>query len=485
MRAREHSETAPQDRIPFLRMGAYGAGGLANNLLAAGSGGMMIALNLGYGMNPALVGLLGALPRLTDAVTDPVMGHISDHTRSRWGRRRPYIFLGALAAPAMLALLWQLPEGRSESFYFNYFLIGSFVFYLAYTVFATPWVALGYELTPDYNERTRLMGVQNFIAQAAWMIAPWFLWFMELPVFGDMREGAASLAVVLALGCAGLGVLPALFLRERHAAVEPPRSTEHTVTVADAVAAAVKAANEFVVGFGKTLGSLDFLKLCGATFLVFNGFQLVAAFQSYVIIFYVFAGDQEAGAYWVGLVGTVSAMATFAVIALTTLLGTWIGKRRAFFVCIGASTVGYGLKWFCYDPANPWLLLLPAPLMAFGLGSLFTLMGSMIADVCDQDELKTGERREGMYGAIFWWVVKLGMAAALAAGRFPPQRHRIRRRIGRRAVRTHAVPDAGLRRHGAARRFHHRHAAHRQLRHHRVQGAGVIRATLEERRGVR
>ena len=416
---RTHSETPPEDRIPFLKMGAYGAGGLANNLLAAGSGGMMIALNLGYGMNPALVGLLGALPRLTDAITDPVMGHISDHTRSRWGRRRPYILFGAIAAPVMLALLWQLPEGRSETFYFNYFLIGSLIFYLAYTVFATPWVALGYELTPDYNERTRLMGVQNFIAQGAWLVAPWFLLFMELPTFGGMRDGAAALAIVLALACAAFGVLPALFLRERHAVGVPahPRR-ERSGTASQALAVAAKAVTEFVVGFGKTLGSLDFLKLCGATFLVFNGFQLIAAFQVYVIIFYVFGGDQDAAAWWIGTVGTLGAVATFGVILLTTLLGTWIGKRRAFFVCIGISTLGYGLKWFCYDPANPWLLLLPAPLMAFGLGSLFTLMGSMIADVCDQDELRTGERREGMYGAIFWWVVKLGMAAALGAGGF-------------------------------------------------------------------
>ena len=414
MRARE---VAPEDRIHFLKMGAYGAGGLANNLLAAGSGGMMIALNLGYGMNPALVGLLGALPRLTDAVTDPVMGHISDHTRTRWGRRRPYVFVGAIAAPLVLALLWQMPADRGESFYFNYFLIGSFVFYLAYTVFATPWVALGYELTPDYNERTRLMGVQNFIAQGAWLIAPWFLWFMERPVFGDMRDGAAALAVVLALACVGLGTLPAIFLRERHATTDP-RETRSAATAVDAVVAGVEAIIGFILGFGRTLRSLDFLKLCGATFLVFNGFQLVAAFQSYVIIFYVFAGDQDAAGYWIGAVGTVSAVATFGVIALTTFLGTWIGKRQAFFVCIVISTLGYGLKWFCYDPANPWLLLLPAPLMAFGLGSLFTLMGSMVADVCDQDELKTGERREGMYGAIFWWVVKLGMAAALAAGGF-------------------------------------------------------------------
>jgi glycoside/pentoside/hexuronide:cation symporter, GPH family len=80
--------------------------------------------------------------------------------------------------------------------------------------------------------------------------------------------------------------------------------------------------------------------------------------------------------------------------------------------------LGYALKWVCYNPEIPWLLLVPAPLLAFGLGGLFTLMPSMIADVVDMDELQTHERREGMYGSIFWWVVKLGMAAALAASGF-------------------------------------------------------------------
>jgi GPH family glycoside/pentoside/hexuronide:cation symporter len=70
----------------------------------------------------------------------------------------------------------------------------------------------------------------------------------------------------------------------------------------------------------------------------------------------------------------------------------------------------------CYDPSHPWLVLVPAPLMAFGLGGLFTLMPAMIADVVDVDELATRERREGMYSSIYWWVVKLGMAAALAGG---------------------------------------------------------------------
>jgi GPH family glycoside/pentoside/hexuronide:cation symporter len=104
------------------------------------------------------------------------------------------------------------------------------------------------------------------------------------------------------------------------------------------------------------------------------------------------------------------------VIFFISWLSTKIGKRRAFFVSTGVSMAGYALKWVCYSPQYPLLLLIPAPLIAFGLGGLFTLMGSMIADVCDMDELESHERREGMFGSIYWWVVKLGMAAALAIG---------------------------------------------------------------------
>ncbi len=187
----EHYATAPQDRIPFRLKLVYGFGAFVNNLLAAASGGMMIVLNLGLGMNPALVGLLGAVPRLMDAYTDPIMGYISDNTESRWGRRRPYIFVGAVTVAIIFALLWQLPPDRSESFYFWYFLIGSLLFYLAYTVFATPWVALGYELTPDYHERTRVMAVQNFMGQLAYLVSPWFLWIMQHEGwFDDMVSGA-------------------------------------------------------------------------------------------------------------------------------------------------------------------------------------------------------------------------------------------------------------------------------------------------------
>lgn len=408
-----HHETAPADRIRFDHKLAYGLGSLTNNILAAASGNMMIVLNLAYGMNPALVSLLGSIPRLTDALTDPLMGYISDNTRTRWGRRRPFMLVGVIAASLIFVVLWHIPSGMSHGSLFVYFLVISLFFFLAYTVFATPWVALGYELTADYHERVRLMGVQNFIGQLAFTIAPWFLAFMTLPMFDDMADGASWLAIVVAVGCILTGIVPALVLRERFA--EFVATTHDKMTLLDRAWYEI---SHFARGFVTTVVNRDFLCLAGATFLVFNGFQLIASFQTYVMIFYLYGGDSEAAGPLIGWFGSLSSIATFAVIVLVTFLSPRIGKRNTFFVCIAVSTVGYASKWFLYSVEYPYLVLVAAPLIAFGLGSLFTLMGSMIADVCDVDELKTGERREGMYGSVFWWVVKLGMALAIALGGF-------------------------------------------------------------------
>jgi GPH family glycoside/pentoside/hexuronide:cation symporter len=258
------------------------------------------------------------------------MGYISDNTRTRWGRRRPYIFGGAIAAGLLFALLWQMPGGRSETFYFVWFLAGSILFYMGYTVFATPWVALGYELTPDYHERTRLMGTQNFTGQLAYVVSPWFLWIMNSgKFFPDQVSGAAGLAVIVALVAIGFGILPAIVLRERM----------KDVAAAEGQAAGVRRGfksnmAEFFRGFGVTMSNKPFLKLCLATFMVFNGFMLIASFQFYVIIYFVAGGDQTAGAKYAGWAGTVGAICTFAVVAFVTWLGTRIGKRHAFFVSI-------------------------------------------------------------------------------------------------------------------------------------------------------
>ena len=402
--------TPAKDKLSNGQMFAYGLGGIVNNLLGSAIGFMSIVLTVGLGVNPGLVGSLQAIPRLTDAVTDPVMGYISDKTRSRFGRRRPYIFIGAICVGLVFALMWQLPPGQSEMFYFWFFLAGSIIFYLFYTMFATPWVALGYELTSDYHERTRLMGVMNFMGQFAWISLPWLYAIMENDrLFSDSVQGARTLAIVMGIFVAIIGIMPALFCKEKFVPVEEDH--EAKISFIDGLKTNI---SDFFKGLIITVKRIEFLKLCIGTFFLFNSIMLVGAFSSFITIFYVCGGDNDMGANYIGLFGTITTISTLGAIVIVTSISAKLGKRKTFIMATFLTFLGSLLKWFCYDPLIPWKVLLPAPLIAFGMGALFTLMGSMIADVCDLDELETGERREGMFGSIYWWMVKLGMALAFA-----------------------------------------------------------------------
>jgi len=171
-------------------------------------------------------------------------------------------------------------------------------------------------------------------------------------------------------------------------------------------------------GIGQVAKNKPFTRLCGATFLVFNGFQMVAAFSVYIIVFYMFNGSYDDAGTLPAWFSTVTALITaFGVIPIVSWMANKWGKRLAFVYSTAISIVGYILKWWAFDPENIWLLFMPIPFMAFGLGGLFTLMMSMTADVCDLDELENGmPRKEGTFGAIYWWMVKLGQALALVLG---------------------------------------------------------------------
>jgi GPH family glycoside/pentoside/hexuronide:cation symporter len=396
-----HHITAPADRIPIFQKAIYSIGGLVNSLQAAALGAMVIVLNIGLGMNPALVGLVGAIPRVIDAISDPVTGYISDNIRTRWGRRRPVIFFGAITGGIFYALMFQLYKGHSENFYFWYFALFQSLYFLGFTCFSIPWIALGYEMTPDYHERTRLQGASNFVGQIAWVIAPWFFKIMDnKSMFVDIVHGARVLSIFLGAFIVFGGVLPAIFNKEYFHDLPKPKRGKGLWNVT----------KDFFRGFAIAFKCRPFVKLCAATFLIFNGFMLASAFSAYVIFFYVYGGDYSKGGTLLGWFGTISSICTFCVIFLTTWISTKIGKKNTFLITISISIIGYGLKWIGYNPSQPYLLLIAAPFIAFGLGSLFTLVSSMVADVCDLDELKTDTRREGMFGAIYWWMVKLGLA---------------------------------------------------------------------------
>jgi len=287
-------------------------------------------------------------------------------------------------------------------YYFWFFLAMSILFFLCYTVYATPFVAFGYEMTPDYHERTRLHAFANTVGQLAWLGVPWFYAIMSSALFDDTVHGARTLALFVGAFVAIVGVLPAIFLRERQT-VEAVATDGKTV---------MENMVEFFKGVGTTLRCSPFVKICGTTFLVFNGFQLGMSFSIYVMIYYLFGGNDGDAGKLMGWYGMLTSISTLGVIPLTGYIGTKIGKRKTFMLTISLSLIGYALKWIGYNPDFPYLLLMATPFVAFGTGSLFTLMGSMISDVCDYDELETHQRREGVFGAIYWWMVKVGMALA-------------------------------------------------------------------------
>lgn len=406
------NKTAARDRVPVVQKVAFGAGHLVNNLLPGALGIFMFFLLTAFGMDPFLAGLLGGLPRIFDAITDPIMGFISDNTKSKWGRRRPYIFIGAIMSGILFALLWQLNPDNSQNYNFWYFLIMSMVYLIGNTMFSTPLIGLGYEMTSDYNERTRLMAFSQIFGQVAWMIVPWFWVIIANPdLFENQAVGVRQLSVIVGGICLLLGILPAIFCRGIDASNMENRKEINFSTLASNLVDLFK-------GIVQVSKNRPFMQLCGATFLVFNGFQLVASFSYFIIVFYMFNGDYGLAGNWPAWFSTVSAFATaFLVIPVITWMSNNWGKRKAFIISTMISIVGYALKWWGFSPTNPWLIFMPIPLMAFGIGGLFTLMMSMTADVCDLDELNNGmPRKEGTFGAIYWWMVKLGQALALILG---------------------------------------------------------------------
>lgn len=394
-------------KVPFRHKVAFGLGMLANQMFPAALGIFMVVLVQDLGFPGWMWGILFFLPRVFDSVTDPIMGFISDNTRSRWGRRHHYVFLGAIVMGISFIAMWQLQREDGITYNFIYFLCWSFVFYTGLTLFSIPYVAMGYEMSDDFHERTSIMAVAQWIGQWAWVIAPWFWVVMYDPAwFPNADTATRTLAVWVGVVCMGLAMVPALFL--------PIRSTKDDTSLVPLTWANFGGGmREILNGFKEAFGSAPFRKLCFATFLIFNAFNTVAAFSFFIVVYHLFNGSTSAAWIWPTLFGSVGALiTTFVVIPTVAWMSKRMGKKNAFMLSQGISIIGYVLLWFLMVPGKPWMFMFALPFFSFGIGGLFTLMMSMTADVCDLDELATGKRREGIFGAIYWWMVKFGFAIA-------------------------------------------------------------------------
>ena len=392
--------------VPQGQKIAFGIGMLANQMFPAALGIFMVVLVQDLGFPGWMWGILFFLPRVFDTFTDPIMGFISDNTKSKWGRRRQYVLIGAVMLGIAFIVMWQLYREDGLQYNFTYFLIWSFVFYLGITIFGVPYVAMGYEMSNDFHERTNIMAVAQWIGQWAWVIAPWFWVIMyDQDLFPSADVATRELAVWVGIGCMVCAMVPGIFIK-----------SESTVD-ADYAPLSIRNIGEslrkILQGFVDSFKSKPFRQLCFATFLIYNTFYTIASFSFFIIVHYLFSGDAGAAGVWPTLFGSVGALATtFVVIPIVARMSRVMGKKKAFIISQSISIIGYIMLWFLFIPGKPYLFLFALPFFSFGIGSLFTLMMSMTADVIDLDELNSGQRREGVFGAIYWWMVKFGFAIA-------------------------------------------------------------------------
>lgn len=398
--------TPLSNKVPLGQKIAFGLGMLANQMFPAMIGIFTIVLVEKLGFSGFLLGLTYFIPKFYDALFDLVMGYISDNTKSKWGRRRQYVLMGAIILGISFAFMWQLYMEDGVTYNFLYFLGISLIFYSGLTIFSIPYVAMGYEMSDDFHERTNIMATSQLIGQLAWVIAPWFWVIMaDKSLFPSSEVAVRTLAIYVAIGCAVLAAIPAFFI--------PSKSTLNENYSPINLKGILHSFGEIKEGLKASVEIKPFRKICIATFLIFNAFQTTAGFSYFIIKYYLFKGNEEGFGLWPTLFGSIGAIiTTIFVIPIVARMSKLMGKKKAFLLSQSISIIGYILLYLLFVPGKPYLFLFALPFFSFGIGSLFTLMMSMTSDVIDIDELNTGKRREGSLGAIYWWMVKFGTAVA-------------------------------------------------------------------------
>ncbi len=394
------------NKVPFGQKIAFGLGMLANQMFPAMIGIFTVVLVEKLGFSGLLLGLTYFIPKFYDALFDLIMGYVSDNTKSKWGRRRQYVLIGAIILGISFALMWQLYGENGVTYNFIFFLVISLVFYSGLTIFSIPYVAMGYEMSDDFHERTNIMATSQLIGQLAWVIAPWFWVIMaDKSLFPSSEVAVRTLSVYVAIGCSILAAIPAFFI--------PSKSTVNENYSPIDFKGILNSFGEIKEGLKASIEIKPFRKICIATFLIFNAFQTTAGFSYFIIKYYLFKGNEDGFGLWPTLFGSIGAIiTTVLVIPIVAKMSKVMGKKKAFLLSQSISIVGYILLFLLFVPGKPYLFLFALPFFSFGIGSLFTLMMSMTSDVIDIDELNTGKRREGSLGAIYWWMVKFGTAVA-------------------------------------------------------------------------
>jgi GPH family glycoside/pentoside/hexuronide:cation symporter len=405
------SALAAVDRIPLGQLAAYGAGGIIPIALF-NIAGILVGLmgNISLGLSAFWLGVILIVPRLWDAVADPVIGHLSDNTRTRWGRRRPYLLVGGILTAVFFVVMWWIPKGDTVRSWFptessyhwfqlGYILLALTLFFTSVTIFEIPHSALGAEMSTDSHQRTRLFSAKSFVGNLFAMSTPWLFVLANMERFkgprGNEADGMRYVSLIICAILVPLSFWWFFTLREPGFAK-----------------AAQREATPFWHDMKRTIRNTNFVRLTLTIFTLAMGFNFVQLLGSYIPIFYVFGGDKAAGARLLGINGTIWAVTGLLAVFPLNWISPRLGKRNTLVVAILLIALAQLSKVVCYNPLHPYLIVIPTMLLSCGMLFFFTLGSSMVGDICDEDELQTGYRAEGSYYSVFWWFIKMGTALA-------------------------------------------------------------------------
>ena len=411
---------------PPRQIWAWGVGAIANHILICTYGQANNIFTIGFALNAALVSWAMVLPRLIDGITDPLLGHLSDNTRTRWGRRKPFLVLGAgLAALALSALWWADRSWSSTGQLVYLFSLGT-VFYCAWGLYSMAWNSIGYELTDDYHERSKVSAIGSFFLAIVLLGNSWTYWLALRPLF---QHGV--LATVGEFASAGLD-WQKFAGAWRHAFLTVPGAPTNEINgirwIAGlvafiAVVAALYAARvcrerfpdaaarshkvAILPAIRDTFRNLPFRSLVLIKICQTLGERSAGAILAYVGIYYVCQGDKDLAFKITGWGGTFGTAWGFAMLPLIKPISRGIGKKGGIILGASGSLAAAILAPFAYSPEHPYWMLLPALLTITLLSVSNTIVSAIMPDICDVDECETGHRREGLFTAVMGFVQKV------------------------------------------------------------------------------
>ena len=384
------SEKVPNSSLAIYAIGSVCGGfGWTVNMLTNP------IFNIEMGVSLIWLGIVISINRVIDAFSDIIVGYISDRFVTRWGRRRPFIFVGGLVMAFCYFLLWMFPRDMSHSGLLIWYAVIIITFHLGTTLFGTGYWALGIELTMDYNERTRVSAWRQYANAAVGLTTPWFLWFIHnRNFFSDPLTGMRVLGTAIAIVMLLSALLVSFVCKERYAELQREKKSHLS----------------FLKAITVMVHNKEFIRMTAVGLVLMTALVLFEQFGLYLNFYYVFGGDKEAATVVGGVAGTVGTICGIVGIPIMQFLSKRFGKHIAVRFCLAWMILGSVSKWFLITPAAPYLQVLIPLFYSIGISAFYTLLPSITADIIDVDELYTGERREAMFSAVGNLVGKIANA---------------------------------------------------------------------------